>query len=49
MEWLSEQEAVILRGWKDTGILDKLSDTMYVVTYFSTLIIKFTFQRQNSL
>ena len=23
MEWFSEQEAALLRGWKDTGILDK--------------------------
>ena len=25
MEWLSGQEEAALRGWKDTGILDKLS------------------------
>ena len=25
--WLSEQEATLLRGWKDTGILEKLGQT----------------------
>ena len=27
MEWLSEQK-VLLRGWKDIGLLDKLSGTL---------------------